>query len=215
MMRRTALLLLVAVMAAGCVSAPKLPAVKTGPKVEVKTPDGKTPKTVPEWEAAVELAEQEKAAADAREKVAKDGLKQAKVRSIKRRLYWVVGVALFAALACFVAAIFLPGVRKYAIYGVIGGVALAALAWGVAAIVPYLLWIGLAILILALLAAFVYWKRDNKALRQVAEATDKYKDKLGDKLEGWRDHMRGYIDTDADRHLDSVRRYLKTYKRTD
>lgn len=131
--------------------------------------------------------------------------KAERVRATQARLYWVVGLAMLAALACVVVAVFLPAVRKWAVYACLTAIGIAGLAWFLAWLVPYLVWVGLGLAVLLALAAVIYWKRDNKALGQVVQVVE---EKVKPRLKDYRDDFREFIDTDVDKWLDARRRQM-------
>jgi hypothetical protein len=203
--------------------------VKVAPQVVVTPPQAVAPAATPEKpkadkqarsveDAEKELAEARKAAAAASEEKAKaDNLVKAKEKELadariteqQHRLYWVVGWSLLAALGCVAGAIFLTGVRKYFIYGVIASVAVAACAIVFAAILPYLLYIGIGLLVAALGFVLYCWRNDHKGLRQVTTAVETFKEHMP----GYKEHFKTIIDTDVDGWLNRTRKNLGLLKK--
>jgi len=188
------------------------------PQVVVSPPQGSgpatpekpnKPKSVEELEK--ELADAKKAEVKAHQEVEakKKELDEARLTEQRHRLYWVVGWSLLAALGCVAGAIYLPGVRKYFIYGFFAAVAVAALALTLASILPYLPYIGVGLLVLALLFVLYCWKNDHKGLRQVTSAVETFKDKMP----GYKEHFKQVIDTDADAWINRTRKNLGLLKK--
>jgi hypothetical protein len=192
---------------AGCVTV-KPQVVVTPPSVTPPAATPEKPKTVEQLEK--ELAEAKDAkvkagqAVDAKEKELAAG----RISEQRHRLYWVVGWSLLAALGCVAGAIFLAGVRKYFVYGVIASVAVAACAIVFAAILPYLLYIGIGLLVAALGFVLYCWRNDHKGLRQVTTAVETFKAQMP----GYKEHFKTIIDTDVDGWLNRTRKNLGLLK---
>jgi uncharacterized membrane protein len=155
-------------------------------------------------------ADAKKAVVDAHQQVEdkEKALADAHITEQQHKLYWMVGWSLFAALACVAGAIFLTGVRKYFVYGAIAAVGVAASAMLFAAILPYLLYIGIGLLVLGLGFAFVCWHNDHKGLRQVATAVETFKGQMP----GYKEHFAKFIDSDVDGWLNKTRKKLGLLK---
>jgi hypothetical protein len=194
------------------------------PAVVVDLGGNKPPATAPAGNPAapaapktkVEQLEAEVAAAKVAEQKAHDDVKlkekeleSARLAALRAKLYWTVGIALLAALACLAGAIWLPLLKKQFIIGIAASVAVASLAVCLAAILPYLVWIGAGLLTIATIAAIYYWRNDSKSLRQVVGAVEAFKDQMP----GYKEHFAKFIDTDADAWLNSVRTKLGLLKK--
>lgn len=132
-------------------------------------------------------------------------IKQEQDRQRQVYLYWAAGIFLLLAIAAAVLAIWQPLVRKLAGGFAIACVGGAALCIFVSWLVPYLFWVGCALVVLLGGAMFVYWKRDSKSLHQVVEAVGEAKDKVPAFKDAYRGIFRQVIDTDAEAHIDRVR----------
>jgi len=188
------------------------------PQVVVAPPQGNgpatpekpnKPKSVEELEK--ELADAQKAERKAHQEVEnkQKELDEARLTEQRHRLYWVMGWSLLAALGCVAGAIYLTGVRKYFIYGFFTCIAVAALALTLSFILPYLIWIGLGLLVAGGLFVLYCWKNDHKGLRQVAQAVETFKDRMP----GYKEHFKQVIDTDADAWINRTRKKLGLLKK--
>lgn len=120
-------------------------------------------------------------------------------------LYWAAGIFLLLAIAAAVVAIWQPIVRRIA-----GGFAIACLGGAslcvfVAWLVPYLIWIGGGLAVLALGAVLIWWKRDSKGLHQVVEAVGAAKAEVPAFEAAYRNIFSRVIDSDAEAHITKVR----------
>lgn len=182
------------------VNVPSL--VKPEPKPEPK-PDNE-PKSVKELEKEVAAAKEAESKAHRVTEAKEKELADAKLRAQQHRLYVVIAFCGLAFVLCLAGAIYLRGLSKYFIYGCILSVAVAILAYFLAIILPYLLWIVVGLVSLGAVAAFVLWRFDHKALQQTVEAVEAFKDKMP----GYKDHFTKFIDTDADAWLNRTRASL-------
>lgn len=124
------------------------------------------------------------------------------------KAYWFVGIMGVAALAFAALAIFVPSTVRWAVKAAIAAGVVSALAIVFAWLIPYLFWIGLAIIATAAILAVIYWRLDAKSRDQVVTAFEGIKDKVP----GYKDHFNKVIDTDADKWLDKTRKRLKLKK---
>ena len=177
---------------AGC--GPSLP-TRDLPKMVM--PDGRKPSDAKDW---AKLAEHH----EARAREARQRETLARQAETRHKLYWVSGLACLAALGCVALAIFLPAFRKQAIMGFLACVAIAAMGWLLAWLVPYLLWIGAGLVALIAGASIYYWRLDAKSKDQIIRAVEDAKPDLAD----YRDRFARYIDEDADRWIDKARKRL-------
>jgi hypothetical protein len=148
-------------------------------------------------EASVSALKTEKDSAD-------KALGEARIEASRTKLWWFVGIMSVASAALVALAIFVPSVAKWSVRGAAACGAVAALAAFVSWLLPYLFWVGLALLIVGLVSAIVYWRLDAKSRDQVVKAVDDLKERIPD----YRDHFNKYIDEDADLHLDRARERL-------
>jgi len=132
-------------------------------------------------------------------------IREERERLYQVKLYWLVGILGFLALAASVVAIWQPLVRKFAGGFAIACGAVAAIALFAAAFIHYLIWIGGALLALGVVAAIVYMRRSDKAVLQVATAVESVKDQIPD----FKKTFSAIIDSDAEAHIDAARIWLK------
>jgi uncharacterized membrane protein YqgA involved in biofilm formation len=131
-------------------------------------------------------------------------LQEARQQAVASTLYWFIGImALVAAIAVAVA-IFVPAVARWAVRAAIAAAALACIAGFAVWLLPWLVWIGGALVAAGVLAVVVYWRLDAKSRDQVVRAVEAAKAQLP----GYKAHFREFIDEDADVHLDAVRARL-------
>lgn len=121
------------------------------------------------------------------------------------KAYWFVGIMGLAALAFAALAIFVPSVTKWAIKAAIACGVVSALAIVFAWMIPYLFWIGIAVIGLAAIAAIIYWRLDAKSRDQVVMAVDKIKHRVPE----YKTIFNGVIDHDADLAINAARKRLK------
>lgn len=121
------------------------------------------------------------------------------------KLYWFSGIMLVVGLAAVALAIWIPATAKWAVRfaiacGVVSGLAIF-LAW----LVPYLVWVGGALVVGGLIAAAVWWKGDHKGLEQVVEAVGDAKEKIPAFKAAYKGIFSSIIDTDAEKRITAVR----------
>lgn len=121
------------------------------------------------------------------------------------RLYWFSGIMLLVGLAAVALAIWMPATAKWAVRfaiacGVVSGLAVF-LAW----LVPYLIWVGGALVISGLIAAAIWWKGDHKGLEQVVEAVGEAKNKVPEFKAAYKGIFTSIIDSDAEKRITAVR----------
>lgn len=114
---------------------------------------------------------------------------------------FILGILSFGASFAFTSTPLLPVVLRWAGagLGVISALALVG-AW----LLPYLIWIGGALAVGVIGWLIWHGKKSDKANGQLARAVDAVKDKIP----GFKEIFRQYIDTDVDKHLDAVRKRL-------
>jgi hypothetical protein len=166
------------------------------------------PSSVAEAEKALADAQRDLEAAKLRVKQAETDLRNVQISSARHKLWAVVFGAILGALGCVAGFIWLPGVRKFFAYGFFACVAVAALALTLAAILPYLIWIGIGLALVLAGFGFYCWRNDHKAFRQVVGAVETYKDRMA----GYREHFSRAIDTDADKWINRTRSKLGLLK---
>jgi hypothetical protein len=128
----------------------------------------------------------------------------ARIHAAQVKLWWFVGIMGVACAALVALAIFVPSVAKWSVRGAVACGATAALAAFISWLLPYLVWIGIALLVAGVASCIVYWRLDAKSRDQVVKAVDDLKDKIPN----YREHFNQYIDEDADHHLDRTRERL-------
>jgi hypothetical protein len=151
-----------------------------------------------------EAMEQRLAEVEAERDGLKVAIRQKDIADQRQKLRWVIGISLFGTLGCAALAIFLPLARRWAVYGALACLAVAGLAWALAQLVPYLIWIGLAVLAAGVALAIWNWRTDNRALRSVVAAVEPLKPTIAD----YRTHFRDFIDSGSDKRIDQVRKWL-------
>jgi hypothetical protein len=149
-------------------------------------------------------AESEVKRLDAEQLEAGKALGAARTEAAQTKLWWFVGIMGVACAALVALAIFVPSVAKWSVRGAVACGATAALAAFISWLLPYLFWIGLALLVTGVISVIVYWRLDAKSRDQVVKAVDDLKEKVPN----YREHFNQYIDEDADRHLDRTRERL-------
>lgn len=187
-MKHISLALLSFVLLAGCGErTPIDPAVGEKPAVT-------KPVSVDEWKAIVQQKETEL-------RDAKASLESARIDVVQTKLWWFVGIMAFVALAGVALSIFVPAVARWALRASAASAAVAALAATVSWLLPWLVWIGGAVALIAGLAALWYWRTDAKSRDQVVKAVDAIKEQVP----GFKAHFRQFIDEDADANLNATR----------
>lgn len=157
------------------------------------------------------LAERERQAVAEAERLHRDldatltALSVERQHALEVKAWWFVGIMGAAALAAAALAVFVPATARWAVRAALAAAACAALALAFAALLPWLLWIGLGLVVVGLIAAIVWWRLDAKSRDQVVTAVEGIKEKLP----AYRDHFRSVIDSDADRAIDATRRRLR------
>ncbi len=122
----------------------------------------------------------------------------------QEKLYWFSGIlGLLSLVGAGIAIWFFTNrvIRKYAMWFGIACSCVASLALLFAWLLPYLIYVGAVIVLVAVIAVTISWKRDNKALHQVVGAVAKIKESVPN----FRSHFREEIDSGVDRHIDAVR----------
>jgi hypothetical protein len=144
---------------------------------------------------------------DAREQLAAKKKEIASEREAlaQARLYWFAGILGFLALVGGGVAIFVPVVSQWAVRFSVACGATASLALFAAWLVPYLIWIGIALGVVGLMATLVWWYRDHKTARQVIAGVEAAKDQLP----GYKAHFRQFVDEDADKWVNLIRKRYK------
>lgn len=125
----------------------------------------------------------------------------------QNKLYWFSGILGFAALIGAGVVIWFwsnPMLRKLASGFAVAAASVASLAIFFAWMLPYLWWVGCAMVLAATVGVFIAWKRDNKALHQVVAAVGKVKDQIPN----FKNTFGLIIDSDVDKHVDAVRTNL-------
>lgn len=181
----------------------------SAPGATPEKPKTDKPKSIEELERELAAAKQAEVKAGQKVEAAEKALGDARIEAQKTKLYWVMGIAILLSLGCVAGFVYLPGVRKYFVYGFAACIAVAAMAWTLAAILPYLMWIGLGLLAVGGAFAFYCWRNDHKGLRQVASAVESFKDRMP----GYKEHFKQLIDTDVDGWLDRTRKKLGLLKK--
>jgi hypothetical protein len=148
--------------------------------------------------------EQQLAQAKAQVRDIEAALQDARQQAVAAKLYWFIGIMALVAAVAVAVAIFVPAVAGWAIRAGLAAAALACIAGFAVWLLPWLVWIGGALVAAGVLAVIVYWRLDAKSRDQVVRAVEAAKTQLP----GYKAHFREFIDEDADAHLDAVRARL-------
>jgi uncharacterized membrane protein len=200
--RRLLVVSLLACFATGCswfaVKYPDLPAQNiTG--VPEKPGARPAPKTVAEVEKELAAAKEAQQKADQLVAAKEKELRDTKIAHQRRIIEIVALCSLLAGLICMGLAVALKNWRF--LLGLVAFWAIAVLAYLLAVILPYLIYIGVGLVLFIAGVVAYCWKYDNKALKQVATAVETYKENMP----GYKEHFRQFIDTDVDIWLNHVR----------
>ncbi len=87
----------------------------------------------------------------------------------------------------------------------VGAFGLAALGVLAAALVPYIMWIGIGISLIVIAMAVYMLLNREKAIKQVSNAVDTAKKRVPAFNDAYKDIFNGHIDTHIDTLLDSIR----------
>lgn len=164
-----------------------------------------------ETQGEIERAKQEIKDNEAKLKAVDVQIKQERIDRMQYWAYLVGGISLALGLLCFIGMFLatayqpLPKILAYSALS-LGGI--GALSFAFAVIVPYLTIIGLSLLAILIASAAFFWFKDRKSLTQVVDAVNNVKDKVPN----FKDEFNKVIDSDVDKHVDSVREKLKKVK---
>jgi hypothetical protein len=138
-----------------------------------------------------------------RKRIVQDALDQARLESVQTKLWLASGTFTFAGLVLIALGVWTT--RRILVSAGVAALGAAGLCVVAVHLVPYLLWIGLAVL--AGVIAFTVWMLRNRetALTQVSAAVDEAKARLPEFRDKYRDIFRANIDTSADHVLNSIR----------
>ncbi len=119
------------------------------------------------------------------------------------KLHWVSGICVVGAFACIVAGAVFAAFRRWALTGAVALLAVAALAWGIAWILPYVLWIALIVGLVLVVGFAIYLRRDQNLKDKLLEMGEAAKEKW----KGFRAHAREFIQPESpeDKLLDKER----------
>lgn len=124
------------------------------------------------------------------------------------KLYWFSGIMMLAALLAVGLSVWIPATAKWAVRFAIAAGVVAAVALVLAWLVPYLIWVGGAIVVAGLVAAGIWWSRDHKSLHQVVEAVGEAKNTIPAFKAAYKDVFTKVIDSDAEAHITAVRKRI-------
>lgn len=179
----------------------------TGVHTGITAPGVEAP-AVMDAETRLRKAQEDLRSAKAEVKAATDALADERTNAAQAKVYWFAGLLGVLALVGVAISICVPSVAKWAARLSIAAAATAAVAIFFAWLLPWIWWIGAALVLFGIIGAIIYWRLDSKSRDQVVEAFDGIKDKVP----GYREHFRQVIDTDADRAIDSARKRLGLLK---
>jgi len=134
--------------------------------IDTKDPIALAAAQVARAKAALEAAKAELAAA----KAAAAEAERAHLRAL---LAWVSGIALLGAIACAVAAIFVPVGKRWCAVGSVACGVVLAMAWGIRELLPYLPVIGMALLAGVVLVGILALRRTQLAAMLAADHADR------------------------------------------
>ncbi len=132
----------------------------------------------------------------------------AQLAAWRARLYWFAGILGALALAGVLVAIFQPEVAKWAVRFSVACAAVASLAVFVTRLLPYLWWIGGAVVVAGAVGYLLWGRLSDKTRRQVVGVVDKYKKQIPD----YKAKFGELIDDDADHMIDRTREHLGVKK---
>lgn len=139
----------------------------------------------------------------ARERLVSGALEDAKNDALQTKIWLGVGALVLAGMILVFLGIYTS--RHFLLSLGVGAFGLAALGVLAAALVPYILWIGLGTSVVVIGAAVYMLLNREKALKQVTRAVNSSKERIPQFKEAYRDIFNGEIDTGIDTLLNSIR----------
>ena len=165
-------------------------------------------KSVKDLEDEVAALRSEKSNVTGRLKAKEKELEEAKLARIQRTLFWIISSAIFVFVVAVAFAIFVKGIRKICIIIALIALAIAGLARVAMWLLPYLLIIGILVVVTFIALAIYYWRADEKSRDQIVTAIDKSKPQLDEKYKGWRKQFRQFIDNGSHKLIRKTRKRL-------
>jgi hypothetical protein len=125
--------------------------------------------------AAAQVARAQAALASAKADLAaaKAQVAAAEQAHLSSLLAWVSGLALLGSIACAAAAFLVPVGKRWCAIGSIACIGVLAMAWGLRALLPFLPWIGLAVLAGIVVIGVVALRRGQIAAMLAADHADR------------------------------------------
>lgn len=152
---------------------------------------------------SVKDLEEEKKNLKARLTLVENALEDKKNEEIQLKIWLGVGALVLAGIILVFLGVYTS--RTFLLSLGVGAFGLAALGVLAAALVPYILWIGIGVSAIVLAAAIYMLLNREKALRQVTKAVESSKERIPGFREHYRDIFNGEIDTGIDTLLNSIR----------
>lgn len=138
-----------------------------------------------------------------RERIIDGALKDAEQAALQTKIWIGVGASALAGIVLIGLGIWTT--RRILVEIGIGALALAALGAVLAELVPYILWIGIGVLILVVGACLFMLVNREKGLRQVTNAVEDAKASIPEFGAGYKRIFNSHIDTPVDKLLNSIR----------
>lgn len=139
----------------------------------------------------------------ARVALLQSALQDAKDSELQTKIWVGVGALVLAGIVLIGLGIWTT--HKILISFGVAALGLAGLGTLAAWLVPYLIYIGIAVALAVITAAIYMLKNREKALTQVTQAVDTAKDRIPAFALGYANIFREHIDTDADKVVNAVR----------
>ncbi len=127
-----------------------------------------------------------------------------RTNQLQEKAYWFAGIMGFLALIGVGLAIFVPEMAKRAVLFSLGCAAMASLALFFAWLLPYIWWIGAGIAVIGSIGGILWWRADARTKQQVITGVEALKDKVP----GYKEHFREYIDKGVNKTIDKTRERL-------
>lgn len=136
-------------------------------------------------------------------------IRQEREHEIQVKLYWATGIIIGLSIIALGFGIWFQLQRL--IIGGMCGLGLAGFCWVTAALVPYLLWIGIAVLVIGIATLAILLYRRHMALTQVVAAVEAMKPEEGVTMQiaDYKTHFQKFMDTTAENIVDMIRDKMK------
>jgi hypothetical protein len=136
-------------------------------------------------------------------------IRQEREHEIQVKLYWATGIIIGLSIIALGFGIWFQLQRL--VIGGVCGLGLAGFCWVTAALVPYLLWIGIAVLVIGIATLAILLYRRHMALTQVVAAVEAMKPEEGVemKITDYKTHFQKFMDTTAENIVEVIRDKMK------